>query len=550
MTRVKLKEISFPENGIRKLKNLTISFASRITLIAGHNGTGKSTILGLLASASGTDDNNYLNRKFRAELNEIIHFDISELGSNLLSAPWPKLIYEVDNTDEGTNTDTSEEHWKNIRITKRNDQRLRSVATTHPNSPNTFIANNDQKVPLPTIYLGMLRMLPIGESSESDITNKEIKIDDQDANLLQSFINKVISNSATTNNISEQGIKNTKKHSKHPTYNHSSKAISLGQDSLSSIATAIASFNKLSRDMGNNYVGGLLVIDEIDACLHPKAQQKLITALREHARQLNLQIIATTHSVSLIDFLHPNSKNYNNRYQTMDSVIYLGDTASPQVVDWSLDKILSDMSLSSIDDELTTKADIPIIKAYLEDEEALKFAKGILEMTNNSKTFTQNQKKVKLSLVPIGIGGSNLINLPKHDDYFKKTLLLVDADTTKTNRVLNAIKLPSASGNSNNPEKNMYFYIQEISKANSSKYKQTYTTLLNNGITSDRLREEFLSDDININQRESSKKWFQKKYDKFINYKLFKYWANDHKIQIDQFKNELQQKLFSLANNQ
>jgi hypothetical protein len=121
------------------------------------------------------------------------------------------------------------EHWKNISITRR-PRRLRSVARTDKDSPDKLITGKDAKIPLPTIYLGMLRMLPIGETSEDDIVSNNELMESYDAELLNDFINEVINGNQviSDNTVITQSIKNTTKISKHPEYAHSSKSISLG----------------------------------------------------------------------------------------------------------------------------------------------------------------------------------------------------------------------------------------------------------------------------------------------------------------------------------
>ena len=333
---VKISSLEFGKNSFRKLCNLKFEFADRLTLIAGHNGIGKSTILGLIAAASGitgpknTRYKSYFSKFYYVDINDIIHLDPSELENNTITPPWPRLVYSYLQNKE------KKEHWKNIRITRRSGtERLRSVATTDSKSPDggNLSAGKDKKVQLPTIYLGMIRMLPIGETSADDVdTIVDNTIDPEDAIYLRDFVASVIPQCSKekTTEITTQTIKNTQKNSKHPAYLEcTSKSVSLGQDSLSSIATAVASFHRLQRELGKNYQGGVLIIDEIDSGFHPHAQQKLIDALKNAARKLSLQIIATTHSPFLIEYVHPESPIQDNSRRVMDKVIYLaGDPPS------------------------------------------------------------------------------------------------------------------------------------------------------------------------------------------------------------------------------
>lgn len=533
--KIKIRSISFGSSKFRKFQNITIPIADRITLIAGHNGIGKSTILGLIASASANlDKKSYFDKNFSYDINDIIHLDPFELENKELKIPWPKIVYSSNEI----------EHWKNIRITLRQkENRLRSVSTTDTNSPDKSLSAPDGKFPLPTIYLGMLRMLPIGESNPTDIVCIHNDMNVEDKASLKSFINKVIRNTAVNSGdeIIKQSINNTGKNSNHPSYSHNVRSISLGQDSLSSIATAIVSFHKLKRELGNNYKGGILLIDEIDAGFHPKAQQNLINALSNEANTLSLQIIATTHSAGLIEYVHSDSKIRDNSNRNLDKVIYLAGTGTPSIVNWSLEKILSDMSLSALPEEKKEK--IPVIKAYLEDEQALIFLKGILGMTRNQKTFYGKGSKKKLEIIPIGVGGSNIINLPKHDKYFNDVLLIVDADTSIPRTSKNALKLPTVKSMSYSPERTIYEYLKELAKGNSSKYYSTYQNLLNEGISQDRLNEEFLSSGSDITKRDPAKRWFNNIYQNLNTYNLFQCWVNDHQQETEQFIHNLEEKL-------
>ena len=74
-------------NDFRQFKNIDILLGKRLTVLAGRNSTGKSTILGVLANSGELkikDDTTYSDSQFRGEFSELFHgskkFDKS--GSN------------------------------------------------------------------------------------------------------------------------------------------------------------------------------------------------------------------------------------------------------------------------------------------------------------------------------------------------------------------------------------------------------------------------------------------------------------------------------------
>jgi predicted ATPase len=350
---IRIKSLKFDSPAFRKLENITIQLQERITVIAGHNGIGKSTILGLISNGSGLSDASsvsYLNRTYQANLNEIVHLDFEKeyevYKDSQEQLPSPQIEYEID----------GQSLTKRCAITGRTDsRRVRVVPRNHPHQEFSSVSGiqigKDAKVPLPTIYLGMTRMLPVGESNPEWITSAVDKsIHEADATFIKNFVAKVIKTDAEEGSpqltaITTQSIKGTGKTSKHPQYTYNPRCVSLGQDSLSAIATALASFKKLEREW-SDYPGGLLVIDEIDAGFHPRAQQKLVEAIANAARKLRIQVIATTHSVAMIEAVHPSSNPVGAGGKHVDGVLYLTDTYHPRVADeFSLADVKRDMSL-------------------------------------------------------------------------------------------------------------------------------------------------------------------------------------------------------------
>ena len=74
----------------------------------------------------------------------------------------------------------------------------------------------------------------------------------------------------------------------------------MGQDNLGKIILALFSFKRLHDKYPQQYKGGILAIDEMDATMYPVSQVELLKILRKYASKLNLQILFTTHSMSLL----------------------------------------------------------------------------------------------------------------------------------------------------------------------------------------------------------------------------------------------------------
>lgn len=66
---------------------------------------------------------------------------------------------------------------------------------------------------------------------------------------------------------------------------------------------------------------GLVLIDEIESSLHPRAQRRLIRDLSEQCRQRELQIILSTHSPYILEELPPQARMYILKSQGLRKVM-------------------------------------------------------------------------------------------------------------------------------------------------------------------------------------------------------------------------------------
>ncbi len=557
MPTIQITSLEFGVNKFRKLHNLVIPIAPRITVIAGHNGIGKSTILALLAHPSGLTSSAYLSyfdKTYQANFNEIIHIDYQGDYASKLGPPKilsePEVSYLIN---------ASEVVVKACRLGPRGKAaKARVVARNVGPSTKKFISADNTievgpagKVPLPTIYLGMTRVLPVGEAAQGSASSSTKQMHADDAKLISAFINSVITGSNTSAAaITTQKIKNTGKISGQPTHAFDPRCVSLGQDSLGSIALALASFQKLQREW-SDYPGGVLIIDEIDAGLHPHAIGALTKSLKTQAKRLKLQVIATTHSPKLIEAIHPESEPNNKN--PIDSIVYIRDTANPTMLaSPSLKQIIDDMSLTP--PLLGAKPEIPKIKIYFEDDEAAGVFKAL---TPPAEIRRLNKKyKIKLEPLPLGVGCENLARLADHDPYFKGVVMVLDADATvnkNSGKNKHIVKLPGYMYNAPllggenpditskpmAPERTLLQYILNlVNDVNGN--QATLARLAAKDVTTDQLRAHMIDGETKVlSKRDQTKSWWKAKLQLIEAWGLLQEWAVDRGPAVTTFLQEL-----------
>lgn len=566
---IKLHSIKFGENKFRKLKNIEIIFSERITVLGGLNGIGKSTILGLIANCSGIRSatyKSYFDSVFQSNFQELFHLDeIDDYQEDLTKKAYIDISYKIDGNL----------FVKRCSVSKHSDRdaagneitRLKVVPrSTDKDFGCKYNIGESQKVQLPTLYLGMSRMTPIGEYEKDRVKKTKIKnIDPIDKEYLVSLFKKVVNFdiSSLEDHIIDHDFKVSKKRSKLPSLKHNTLSISLGQDSLSSIFTALASFKRIKREMAELYPGGLLIIDELDAGLHHVAQLKLIDLLKREARSLNIQIIFTTHSLTIFKNILNISTNHKEHGEIIDNVVYLHNTPAPKVNNnptyhWIKNNQLSQVSF------VYEIPNYPKVKVYLEDDEAAFFLNRVLLFKNindTNKTFG-----VDLEIIALKVSCKQLLNLFVADDYFRKVIIIPDNDilSEENNRnIISAHKefcpLPGDSSfNSNtpsterNPEKIIYNFLknkiynydaddkfwESILEIDYGSYDYDYisNTVLPlserdpNGV---QLKKE----------REKMKYWFNKHKMFIQNAKIIELWCSENEANISQFIDKLKESI-------
>jgi len=537
---LKLDSIEFRTPPFRKLGDIKVPISGRITLIAGRNGVGKSTILALIAGTSGlarAGVKTYLGIEPRVNSEEILRLSFArDFVKKESERPYMLLTYTLG--------DKSFVKKGNVSGGK---DRLRVVPRNEPKAPITvggIKIPESGKVPIPTIYLGMTRVIPTGETDPDSLQQRKVSMAPEDHQLYHDFSEAVIfANSAVGESaVTAQSISGTKKSALYPNYpDYEPTNVSLGQDSLSSIASALASFSKIRRDMSTAYRGGLLVIDELDAGFHPRAQVVLLEQLKSKARELQIQVVATTHSLTLLEYAHRDIHNDSRVGTAPDQIVYLKGGFPIELLDVrDFGAIYADMHMKLLPIAPVNKS----VKVYVEDDEAALFLDAIL--TTSRKKLIKETTGFKLDIIPVRVGCSNLVGLLKADDYFKTVVIAIDADAegVRTGNAANVVRLPKDPLNlkKQSPEviiNEMCIKITTISTAYPKTKKLIRTrgadeSFIQSFILARRQTESASSPPIETD-RDVAKAWFNARLQNIKEMQLVDGWVADNEAGVKEF---------------
>lgn len=541
---LKLQSVEFHTPPFRKLGGIKIEISERITLIAGRNGVGKSTILALIAGSSGmarTKFKTYLGIEPRVNAEEILRLSYTRDYVKAESdRPYVLLNYKL-----------GDKLFVKKGNVSGNEKRLRVVPRNEPKG--TIIVEGitipeSGKVPIPTIYLGMTRVIPTGETDPDFLQTSKVSMESEDLRIYQEFSEAVIHPGVVQQDgtVIAQSISGTKKNSLYPNYSgHDATTVSLGQDSLSAIATALASFSKLRREMGSEYRGGLLVIDELDAGFHPRAQTELVDQLKSKARELQIQVIATTHSLTMLQYAHKDIFNDKRMGVPPDQIVYLKGGNPIELLDVTdFSSVHADMHMKL----LPVAAEKKTVKVYVEDDEAALFLLAIL--TSARKKQIKDMTGYRLDVVPVHVGCANLVGLIKADDHFKSVVIAVDADANgvKGSNALNVVRLPVDPLNTKkqSPEVILREMCQKMVN-DLTAYPATKKMIRSRGGDESYLQQFILgrkqgekpADKPIEEDREVAKAWFNNRLEHIVGMNLIEGWVADNSTGIQKFMQDL-----------
>ena len=242
-------------------------------------------------------------------------------------------------------------------------------------------------------------------------------------NLNNELLNKTSSSATSTGGSISSAVAHAE--------NYDQDSVSAGEDNAGQIVLALMSFRKLKEEY-SDYKGGLLLIDEADAGLFPAAQTKLLEILEKECNDLDLQVIMTSHSPTLIERTYELSKKYQRKFKT----VYLSDTFGPvqAMHDMSWPEIYSDLLTTTV--AAPNEISLPKINVYFEDKEGGDFFNTLLSRHPSKKFINQ--------LSDVSLGCSNYIQLVRKGipEFSAKSIIILDGDVEGTKSLHSIVLLP------------------------------------------------------------------------------------------------------------
>jgi hypothetical protein len=404
MAKTQLKKLAIDK--FRALNNVEIEFGDYVTIICGKNGTSKSSILGIAAQIFSFEKD-YVKSKplafrqiagglFKSKYTE--HFRIS----NQFDIPGSMKV-NIELLDGYTNmAATAKLELMSRKTSPRPVVRNNSTATGESNTSRNFTH--------PVIFLSLKRLFPIADRDYKVINFAYLQQHGQE---FIGLTNELLNRSSTLATGTEGSISSAVAHGN----NYDQDSVSAGEDNAGQIILALMSFKKLKAEY-SDYKGGLLLIDEADAGLFPTAQVNLMKIFDRECRDLNLQVVMTSHSPVLIEHAFELSQKFKRKYKT----IYLSNTfGEVQVMkDWSWSQISADINTTTIPS--ADGVSLPKPNIYFEDREAADFFAALMSR--------QPIKKFINPLPDITLGCSNYIQLiqKRIPEFSEKSIICLDAD--------------------------------------------------------------------------------------------------------------------------
>lgn len=441
----------------RKLKNISFDLDGGITAISGSNGTCKSSLLHIIGNsyqAVTTTDERLIDGSCATlirRLNAVVNPKIESLtrGDKKYNDPargCKGALYSVIYSDD-------------CKLAFRRHNSKAGLKDRFSIKPIYKASAHESLPAAPVVYLGLSRLLPLGEylDDEAVITTASSLPVDQRARLLENYRKFTL---IKVHDSKMQHMGDIKSRIDFTTDEDGidSNTISAGEDNLFIILLALQSLEYYCSNLKDGYMSeALLLVDELDATLHPAFQIKLIQLFKEYSeKNSNLQIVFTTHSMSLLEYMTAQNMN----------VIYLQDNITDVLKMEAPDmyKIRMDLQNKTHRDIYTKK----VIPIFTEDDEARLFLGEIWDYFGMYNENFDHARRT-IHMIKGKVGANNLESFFKDPALTQSSIssiCILDGDK-QNNPKFNIVSLP---GNSS-PEELVFTYANTLVTEDSDFWK-------------------------------------------------------------------------------
>lgn len=524
---MKIRYLRF--NGFRKFEEQRLIFGETVTVISGINGVGKSTILGIVANSAQYTDKilgddsvrpqapySLLNKRYRAEFSDL--FSASEDYNSNTQHVFLGYTEDGEEKELGFRTTFQTSNLKSKSKSKGTKKRFRLIPYKH----DVDGKQSEAKLKSPVIYLGLSRLYPSGETSAENKV-KALKLTEEEQKWFAESFSRVLSLSddiKEVNSVANISVK-SKFGTGIETDEYGALDNSSGQDNLGQILLAMLSFERLESLFGEAWDGAQLVIDEFDATLHPAAQNRLFDLVHRHAKQHKYQVVFTTHSISLLEYLSKKTE-YNRECGNDIEHIYLTTGNSRHNVD-----VLRNLGGDALHEKLLVLPhehyrDLRQVPVIVEDDEAKWFLDGLIR-------HFQKDIYAQIKIISTQIGCDSLLQLVKNDtEYCSQRVVVLDGDVSTekvTNRLSsvppNLVILPGGDA----PEKLIYEFLCSQRENIDPGFNEA---LNGNGVELIQFTDNGPDTFDGLKPREQNKQWFiYNRYD-FDKLNVLEFWIKNN----------------------
>ena len=398
----------------KRFDRFKVEFRHPLTLISGGNGTGKSSILHLVSNTFQKPTAKYgvgtADRKLLSDISGSLNLRINELTRGDMKSNDPA------GGRSGTIYRASGESF--------NELNFRRHATDQSKIPRYYLkpyyAVRGASMPVAAVaYLGLSRLITQGEFDDDSASTARRSLPPERLASFREKYKRLLLMDVDVKQAELLGGLKRRLEFLTSKSGVDSNTISAGQDNVSVILSTLEYL--IAFKGAHPELGAILLIDEIDATLHPDLQIKLVRLLLECAREHSIQVIATTQSLELID--------YASRTPDCD-IVYLIDRANTVVAMSDITPASIRMHLRGVTVDEFGGYESRKVAVFTEDAEARAFLKVILDFC---ETFHPDLRVAasQLDVIEINLGCEQLKSLFRmgpSSDVLRGSVCILDGD--------------------------------------------------------------------------------------------------------------------------